>query len=33
MWQQPNIPSDVMLAKYEAANKITDEAKRKAARR
>jgi len=31
MWQQPNIPSDVMLAKYEAANKITDEAKRKAA--
>ena len=31
MWQQPNIPSDVMLAKYEAANKIADEAKRKAA--
>src|SRR5215510_741908 len=29
MWQQPNIPSDVMLAKYEAANKIADEAKRK----
>lgn len=31
MWQQPNIPSDVMSAKYEAANKIADEAKRKAA--
>ena len=31
MWQQPNIPSDVMLTKYEAANKIADEAKRKAA--
>jgi hypothetical protein len=31
MWQQPNIPSDVMLAKYEAANKIADEGKRKAA--
>jgi len=31
MWQQPNIPSDVMLAKYEAARKITDETKRKAA--
>ncbi len=31
MWQQPNIPSDVMLAKYEAASKITDETKRKAA--
>jgi hypothetical protein len=31
MWQQPNIPSDVMLAKYEAANKIVDETKRKAA--
>jgi hypothetical protein len=31
MWQQPNIPSDVMLAKYEAADKVTDEAKRKAA--
>jgi len=31
MWQQPNIPSDVMLAKYEVANKIADEAKRKAA--
>lgn len=30
MWQQPNIPSDVMLAKYEAANKIADETKRKA---
>jgi len=31
MWQQPNIPADVMLAKLDAANKITDEAKRKAA--
>ena len=31
MWQQPNIPGYVMLAKYEAANKIADEAKRKAA--
>jgi hypothetical protein len=31
MWQQPNIPSDVMLAKYEAASKIPDESKRKAA--
>jgi hypothetical protein len=31
MWQQPNIPSDVMLAKYRAADKINDEAKRKAA--
>lgn len=31
MWQQPNIPSDVMLAKYESASKIADEAKRKAA--
>lgn len=31
MWQQPNIASDVMNAKYEAANKITDETKRKGA--
>ena len=31
MWQQPNIPSDVMIAKYEAANKISDQIKRKAA--
>ena len=31
MWQQPNIPSDVMIAKYEEANKISDETKRKAA--
>jgi hypothetical protein len=31
MWQQPNIPSDVMVAKYEAANKIADETARKAA--
>lgn len=31
MWQQPNIPSDVMLAKLEDARKITDETTRKAA--
>ena len=31
MWQQPNIPSDVVFAKREAANKIADEVKRKAA--
>ncbi|HLM61833.1 MAG TPA: hypothetical protein VK308_13590, partial [Pyrinomonadaceae bacterium] len=31
MWQQPNIPGDVMIAKYEEANKISDETKRKAA--
>jgi hypothetical protein len=31
MWQQPNIPSDVANAKYEAANKLTDETARKAA--
>jgi hypothetical protein len=31
MWQQPNIPSDVMLSKYETANRIADETKRKAA--
>jgi hypothetical protein len=31
MWQQPNIPADVMMAKYETANKIADETKRKAA--
>ncbi|HSA94799.1 MAG TPA: hypothetical protein VLJ16_02025 [Acidobacteriota bacterium] len=31
MWQQPNIPADIMMAKYEAANKIADETKRKAA--
>lgn len=31
MWQQPNIPGDVMMAKYEEASKIADEAKRKAA--
>lgn len=31
LWQQPNIPSDVMQGKYEAASKITDETKRKAA--
>ncbi len=31
MWQQPNIPNDVMLSKLEEARKIPDEAKRKAA--
>jgi len=31
LWQVPNIPTEVMLAKYEAANKIPDETKRKAA--
>jgi hypothetical protein len=31
MWQQPNIPADVMVAKLEAARKIPDETKRKAA--
>ncbi|MDQ3747888.1 MAG: hypothetical protein M3367_02565 [Acidobacteriota bacterium] len=31
MWQQPNLPSDVAAAKYEAANKIADETARKAA--
>lgn len=31
MWQQPDIPGDVMRERYEAANKITDEAARKAA--
>lgn len=31
MWQQPNIPADVMMAKYETVNKIADETKRKAA--
>lgn len=31
LWQQPNIPSDVMMEKYEAANKVSDEAARKAA--
>ena len=31
MWQQPNIPSDLMQSKYDAADKITDEAKRKQA--
>ncbi len=31
MWQQPNLPSDVVSAKLEAANKITDEKNRKAA--
>ena len=31
MWQQPNIPSDVMMERYEAANKLPDETARKAA--
>jgi hypothetical protein len=31
MWQQPNLPSDAVNAKLEAARKITDETKRKAA--
>jgi hypothetical protein len=31
MWQQPNFPSDVVNAKYEAASKIADEKERKAA--
>ena len=31
MWQQPNLPSDVVNAKYEAASKIADEKARKAA--
>jgi len=31
MWQQPNIASNIMLAKYEAAIKIADETKRQAA--
>ncbi len=31
MWHQPNLPSDVAAARYEAANKIADEKARKAA--
>lgn len=31
MWQQPNIPHDVMMSKLQEAQKIPDEAKRKAA--
>jgi hypothetical protein len=31
MWQQPNIPSDEMMEKFKAANKIADKAKREAA--
>ncbi len=31
MWQQPNLPSDVVNAKYEVASKIADEKARKAA--
>jgi hypothetical protein len=31
IWQQPNLPTDTMIANWEAANKIPDEAARKAA--
>jgi hypothetical protein len=31
IWQQPNVPSDVVAANWEATKKITDEAARKAA--
>jgi hypothetical protein len=31
MWQRPNVPSDVLAAKYEAATKLTDEKARNAA--
>jgi hypothetical protein len=31
IWQQPNVPSDVLAPKWEAARKIPDEAARKAA--
>jgi hypothetical protein len=31
MWQEPNVPSDLLNAKYEAASKIADEKERKAA--
>ncbi len=31
LWQQPNLPSDVVNAKYEAANRIADETAKKAA--
>ena len=31
IWQQPNVPSDVAAANWEATKKITDEAARKAA--
>lgn len=31
MWQRPNVPSDILDAKYEAAKKLPDEAARKAA--
>ena len=31
LWQQPNIPSDVVNAKYDSANSLEDEAARKAA--
>jgi hypothetical protein len=31
MWQQPNLPSDILRAKWDAARKITDPAARKSA--
>jgi hypothetical protein len=31
MWQQPNLPSDEMMEKYKAANRIADKTKREAA--
>jgi hypothetical protein len=31
MWQEPNAPSDLLHAKYEAASKIVDEKERRAA--
>lgn len=31
MWQRPNLPSDEVMARYEAANKIEDETARNAA--
>jgi len=31
MWQQPNIPSDVVMARYDSATAITDSAAREAA--
>jgi hypothetical protein len=31
MWQQPNLPADVVNEKWETVNKITDEKQRKAA--
>jgi len=31
VWQQPNLPSDVVAGRFEAANRLTDEAAREAA--